>query len=103
MGSKLDQIYSELRRMLRPPRPENVLVPLRLVLRDSIYQIGPIERSIVTVGVYRENGTGAVIAEIVLITGMKVLVRISEDPSTGEIKASVTAFGPVVSVHAPRL
>ena len=103
MGSRLDELYGKLRDMLRTPRPESVLVVVRRMLGDSTYQLGPIERKVVLIGVYRENLNNAVIVEAVLTTGIKVLIRIFEDPKTGELKATATAFGPVVSVHAPRL
>ena len=103
MGSKLDEIYSKLRDILKTSRPEDVLVLVRRLLSESTYQLGPIERKVVLIGVYRENLNNAVIVEAVLTTGIKVLIRIFEDPKTGELRASATAFGPVVSVHAPRL
>jgi len=103
VGSRLDELYGKLRDMLKTPRPESVLVVVRRMLGESTYQLGPIERKVVLVGVYRENINNAIIVEAVLSTGVKVLVRIAEDPKTGELKASATAFGPVVSVHAPRL
>jgi len=103
VGSKLDELYEELRARLSSPCPEDVLIDVRYLLSESTYQLGPIKRKVVLIGVYRENVSGAIIVEAVLTTGIKVLVRIFEDPKTGELKATATAFGPVVSVHAPRL